>query len=238
MADTTVAVYLEVAAKRVFAGALEWPGWCRSGQTEELALAALSGYASRYAEVPERAGIRFPPGAAVRLGVVQRLPGGPATEFGVPYEVAAADAEPLTAAGAHRQAALVSAAWAVLDEVATHSPEQLRKGPRGGGRDRDAMLNHVLAAEVAYGRKLGVKHKPPPLGDTAAIAAMRADLLAVLGAASDGAPLVAKGWPPRYAARRIAWHVLDHAWEMADRREPTRLTSPLPSGRANWPDDC
>ncbi len=25
---------------------------------------------------------------------------------------------------------------------------------------------------------------------------------------------------PRYAARRIAWHALDHAWEVEDRTEP------------------
>jgi hypothetical protein len=31
---------------------------------------------------------------------------------------------------------------------------------------------------------------------------------------------VPKGWPPRYAARRIAWHALDHAWEIEDRSEP------------------
>ena len=24
-------------------------------------------------------------------------------------------------------------------------------------------------------------------------------------------------WPVPYAARRIAWHVLDHAWEMQDK---------------------
>ena len=33
----------------------------------------------------------------------------------------------------------------------------------------------------------------------------------------DGSVPVPKGWPHRYAARRIAWHVLDHAWEMEDR---------------------
>lgn len=27
------------------------------------------------------------------------------------------------------------------------------------------------------------------------------------------------GWPARYAARRIAWHALDHAWEIEDRTE-------------------
>jgi hypothetical protein len=53
-------------------------------------------------------------------------------------------------------------------------------------------------------------------------------LLDVLGASSSGEPLKEKGpeaplkapgkrWPPRYAARRIAWHVLDHAWEIEDR---------------------
>ena len=29
-----------------------------------------------------------------------------------------------------------------------------------------------------------------------------------------------QGWPTRYAARRIAWHVLDHAWEIEDRSAP------------------
>lgn len=36
--------------------------------------------------------------------------------------------------------------------------------------------------------------------------------------------LAAKGWPARYAARRIAWHVLDHAWEIEDRSEGADAT--------------
>ena len=31
-----VETYLEVGAKRVFAGALDWPGWCRSARREEV----------------------------------------------------------------------------------------------------------------------------------------------------------------------------------------------------------
>ena len=49
---------------------------------------------------------------------------------------------------------------------------------------------------------------------------MRAAMLDVLGAARDGAPLAGKRWPARYAAHRIAWHALDHAWEIEDRSEP------------------
>jgi hypothetical protein len=32
-------------------------------------------------------------------------------------------------------------------------------------------------------------------------------------------PVAQAKWPPAYAARRIAWHALDHAWEIEDRSE-------------------
>jgi hypothetical protein len=82
------------------------------------------------------------------------------------------------------------------------------------------MVDHVLGAEAAYARQLGVKLPQPAIDDRAAIAALREAILAVLREPSDGSPPKPKGWPPRYAARRIAWHVLDHAWEMQDRAEP------------------
>ena len=49
---------------------------------------------------------------------------------------------------------------------------------------------------------------------------MRSAVLDVLGGPSDGSPLNDRKWPPRYAAARIAWHALDHAWEIEDRTEP------------------
>ena len=45
-------------------------------------------------------------------------------------------------------------------------------------------------------------------------------MLEVLRKPSDGSPIVGKKWPPRYAARRIAWHAIDHAWEIEDRTDP------------------
>ncbi len=213
------AVYLEVGSKRVFASAVDWPGWCRSGRTEEVALESLAAYADRYRAVPERAGIAFPTRVADGFDVVERLAGSATTNFGAPGEIAKGDSVRLTAAAAKRTAALVKASWAVFDEIAASSPAELRKGPRGGGRDRDKMIDHVMAAEAAYARKLGVRHKPPAIDDSAAIEAMRAAILDVLGTASDGEPPVPNGWPPRYAARRIAWHVLDHAWEIQDRSD-------------------
>jgi hypothetical protein len=217
-----IPVYLELGDKKVFACSVDFPGWCRAAKTEELALEALAGYASRYSEVAELAKVAFPAPARVaeRFEVVERVRGGGATDFGVPHEVVEADAAPLSARQAARQVALMRAAWAFLDRVAEASPAELRKGPRGGGRDRDKMVGHVLEAEAAYARKLGIKRRPPEPGDREAIHALRDELAETLRGASDGSPLAPKGWPPRYAYRRIAWHVLDHAWEMQDRADP------------------
>jgi hypothetical protein len=212
-------VYLELGKTRVFACSLEWPGWCRRAKTDEEALETLADYATRYAAVARRAGLRFP-SSAPTFEVVERIPwhGGKAfshVDFGALGTAAARDSEPLTAAQAKRLATLVQAAWAYLDDVIAGAPADLHKGPRGGGRDRDAVFDHVIAAETAYARKLGVRHKEPH--DREEIVAVRAGIIEAISAARAGEPAVDKGWLPRFAARRIAWHVLDHAWEVEDR---------------------
>ena len=208
-------VYLEIGPKRVFACALDWPGWCRIGRSDEHALETLMHYTPRYRVIAERAGLDFEPGEPE---VVERVAGSATTDFGAPGAVPEADAEPLDAPGALRQVALVQAAWSVFDQVAAASPAELRKGPRGGGRDRDKMIAHMVEAERSYARLIGVRHRPFEVDDRAALAAMRDDIVAALGGPSDGAPLRDRGWPSRYAARRVTWHVLDHLWEMEDRR--------------------
>lgn len=117
---------------------------------------------------------------------------------------------------------LVKAAWQVFDEVARSAPKQLRKGPRGGGRDTDKIVEHVLGAEGAYVRKLGMRLPAPAPGDLAAIGKFRGAIVEALEEPSNGKPRIEKGWPQRYAARRIAWHALDHAWEIEDRSEKTK----------------
>jgi len=209
----------------VFACAVDWPGWCRSGKDEEQALEALAAFAPRYAAVAAEAGVPFPVTTDGGFKVVERLPGSATTDFGAPGEVSAADREPLTRKEAGRVAALVAASWTVLDGVVAGAPAELRKGPRGGGRDRDAIVEHVLAAETAYAGKLGVRLRQPPRQDAAAVSAHRQAMLGVLSAAAGTRSVPAKGWPARYAARRIAWHALDHAWEIEDRSDAPAKTS-------------
>ncbi|MGI8847592.1 MAG: hypothetical protein ACR2GX_04910 [Candidatus Dormibacteria bacterium] len=64
-----------------------------------------------------------------------------------------------------------------------------------------------------------MKHRQPAHTDHNAVAGMRDDIGAALRGPTDGTPLRERGWPARYAARRIAWHALDHAWEIEDRTE-------------------
>jgi hypothetical protein len=218
MARRPLLVIVETGTAKVFASALEWPGWSRSGRTEEAALETLAAYTPRYAPVAAKAGLSFDPQTG-RVEVVEHLTGDASTNFGVPGVVAQAEQVRLTPAKATRLSTLVSAAWSTLDDIASTAPPLLRKGPRGGGRDRDVMLTHVLEAEAAYARKLGIKLRPPALGDEAAIAELRSALQSVLSRPTDGSPIVHKGWSTAYAARRIAWHALDHAWEMSDRAD-------------------
>ncbi len=213
----TIAVSVEATPKKAFATAVEWPGWSRSRKTEELALAALADYAPRYAVVAAEAGIPFEPGD---YEVVERTGGGGGTDFGVPSSITDLDRRPVDAAEAKRQARLVEATWTVFARVAAGAPAELRKGPRGGGRDRDKMVGHVAESDGYYAREIGIMGKKPDPTDRPGIETMRAEMLKILRHPSDGSPLAGRTWTARYAARRIAWHALDHAWEMEDRSDP------------------
>ncbi len=204
-------IYLEVGQKKVAAYALEWPGWCRLARGRKEAVQALLDYVPRYRVIAQRAGLDFEPGDLVTTEVA----GDSNTDWGVPAIIVPADLEPVDAVRATKRVALLRAAWEVMDEVVAASPAELRKGPRGGGRDRDKIMSHVIEAERSYARKFGVRHKPFPHNDRAALAAMRAEIAEALSRPTDGSPI----WPTSYAIRRIAWHVTDHIWEVEDRRQ-------------------
>ena len=217
MAASRTKVLIESGKTKVFAVALDWPGWARAGKkTSEAALEELEAYAPRYAEVAKRAGVPLP--GELTYAVVEQVAGSTSTDFGIPHELVKADLRRWTGAEAERQVAIMKAAWDYLNEVGAAAPPKLAKGPRGGGRDRDPVLQHVVSAEAGYGRMFGVKHKEPALGDQDAIAAMRAEFVEVLSQPSSGGRIGGeKKWPARYAVRRIVWHVLDHAWEIQDK---------------------
>lgn len=224
MARAELEVYTEAGSKRVFAGALEWPGWCRSARDEDGALEALAAYGSRYAEVVKgRSAFRVPKSVS-ELRVVERLRGDATTDFGAPSMTPEADRRPIDARELTRLRKQLEASWAAFDRAAEHAlGKRLASGPRGGGRTLAKIVGHVVGAEGSYARKIA--GKPPDVDERRARAAapeVRAVVLEALArAVSDGlpesGPRGGKLWTPRFFVRRAAWHVLDHAWEIEDR---------------------
>jgi hypothetical protein len=221
----TIGVYLEVGQKRTFAGALDWPGWCRSGRDEAAALVALVEYAPRYAKIFSRPKLAFtPPDDLGAFAVVERLAGNSTTDFGAPGLAPTQDADPFDEAERERSEAILAAIWRAFDRaVGAAEGRDLRKGPRGGGRDRAKIVRHVLGADAGYLHSLAQKfsqHDKAPLSDelTRTRAAIRAALAAgTRGEIPGQRPRGGKIWTPRYLVRRVAWHTLDHAWEIEDR---------------------
>jgi hypothetical protein len=218
-------VYLEVGQKKIFAGALDWPGWCRSARDEEAALAALMEYAPRYARIFSRTTIDFvPPDDPATFAVIERLAGNSTTDFGAPDVAPARDAEPFDEAARERSEAILAAIWRAFDRaVAAAEGKELRKGPRGGGRERDGIVRHVLGADAAYLRRVGQKFSQDdraPLDDE--VQRTRDAIRAALAAGARGeipqqGPRGGALWTPRYFVRRVAWHTVDHLWEIEDR---------------------
>jgi hypothetical protein len=151
---------------------------------------------------------------------VERLPGTATTDFGAPDAPPSADAEPLRDADLRRFATLFRACWRAFDraEEAAGSVE-LTKGPRGGGRDLQKIVDHVLGSDEGYLWMIGAK-APRGDPDRRADRVRRAVLGALRVAVREGVPAGPRGgkrWTPRYFVRRSAWHSLDHAWEIEDR---------------------
>lgn len=226
MMPEPVPVYLEIAPKRSFAGAIDWPGWCRSGRVESEALAALVDYGRRYAKALGSAVSGFEPPADVSvLDVVERLKGGSGTEFGVPGEQPKHDEQPLKGTELERQIKILQASWRFFDATARKATGlELSKGPRGGGRELDKMVVHLLEGEQAYLRELGGAYQKPPSAEISAemAAARRAavEMLRSRAAGQEPSPGPRRKrpfWGLRYFIRRSAWHALDHAWEIEDR---------------------
>ncbi len=220
----TVAVYLERGAKRTFACTIDWPGWARSGRDEQAALETLLAYAPRYARVVAGTGLGFvAPRTLGEIGVVERLRGDATTDFGAPSAEPKADRAAVGDAELARLLALIEAAWRALDRCAKAARgKTLATGPRGGGRSLAAILEHVREAERGYLSALGAPVKPTGTTADALTRQVRAAVRTGLAASAHG-QIPAKGrrggvrWRPRKFARRLAWHALDHAWEIEDR---------------------
>ena len=213
-------VILEVGKKRrVAAGAMDWPGLDRWGTSEEEALARLSSYRPRYAQIAERAGLAMQFDAAREVDVVERVPGSSSTDYwGIAHVPSEIERDVLSEADLERRLELLRACWAHFDDIAERVSAELRLGPRGGGWSRDEIIRHVHVNEAGqFTRKIGVRTPRELVLSADGRAAHREATLDAIRAYNAERRIAGRTWPIQFLIRRIAHHVMDHAWEMEDR---------------------
>ena len=212
-------VILEIGNKRrVVAGAMDWPGLDRWGTSEDNAVEKLLSYVPRYADVAARAGFAPAFERARDVEVVERVPGSSSTDFwGIAHVPSEVEREVLLADDLERRLDLLRAAWAYFDDAAARVSSELLPGSRGGGRSRDQIIRHVYINEPEQmTRKVEVRtEREAVLSPDGRAEHRQATLNAIRAYNAEGKP--ARTWPIQFLIRRIAHHLMDHAWEMEDR---------------------
>ena len=212
-------VTLEIGpkGKKVVAVAADWPGLARGATTEEAAIERVCSYVPRYAAVAKLAGMEAAFAAIADAEVVERYPGTGSTDFwGISFAFSSIDQQAMSGEALERDLTLMRACWAFFDEVRSRVSAEMQRGPRGGGRDRDRIVRHTLAAEQDWAKKLGVLTPQDAMLTDEGLNAHRdayCNAIRVLHSQSN----LARTWPLRYLIRHTAFHMLDHAWEMEDK---------------------
>ena len=217
--DLKLIVEMGPKGKKVVATAWDWPGLERGGKTEDEALETLRAYLPRYARVAERTGMGDTFRSQTDLEVVERYDGVGSTDFwGISHASCDLDRQPMSSDEWERRLALVRACWAEFDAVAASVSAALQKGPRGGGRDRDEIVNHVFGTErTQMAKKVGVLTPQGVMLTPEGLRAHREDYIDALRAYHAEGKQAGRTWTLSFLLRRTAYHTLDHAWEMEDK---------------------
>jgi hypothetical protein len=212
--------------KRSVAFGLDWPGWCRGARTADAALEMLEAYRERYRPVAGLAGLSRDFDAAGPLEVVEEKVGAGSTDFwGISFSPAATEQEPMVEAELERKLTILRACWAFFDGVAARVSPEMRKGPRGGGRDRDRIIRHAVRTESEdFAKQVGLRIPEGAALTPDGLRAYREAYVAAMRAYNAGeVGRRMRSWNLPFLIRHSAFHMLDHAWEMEDKdltREP------------------
>jgi hypothetical protein len=213
-------VTLEVGPKdkKVVAVAPDWPGLERGGKTGEAAIGTLQAYLPRYAQVAKLAGMDEEFAAITNVAVVERYRGTGSTDFwGISFAFSAIDGQQISGEDLDRELILMQSCWTFFDNVRGRVSAEMKKGPRGGGRDRDSIVRHVLGVEQYWAKKVQVRTPEDAVvtDDTGLKSYRDAYCASIRTFHSEGK--MPRAWPLRYLIRHTAYHTMDHAWEMEDK---------------------
>ena len=206
--------------KKSVAFALDWAGWNRGGKTPELALETLEAYRERYRPIAELAGLGREFADAGPLDIVEDRVGPGSVDFwGISFSASSTEHGPLTDDQIDRGFRLLQAAWAYFDDVAARVSPEMRKGPKGGGRDRDRIIRHTIRTESEdFAKQVGLRIPEEGALSPEGLRTHRESYLAAMRAYNAGQiERRMRSWTLPFLIRHSAFHTLDHAWEMEDK---------------------
>jgi hypothetical protein len=206
--------------KQSVAFALDWPGWSRGAKSAELALETLESYRERYRPIAAIAGMATEFDAAGPLDVVEDMVATGSTDFwGISFAPSSTEQGPMGDADLERGIMLLRASWTFFDGVAARVSPEMRKGPRGGGRDRNRIIRHTIRTESEdFAKQVGLRIPEEAALTPDGLHQHRETYVAAMRAYNAGE--VAKrmrSWTLPFLIRHSAFHTLDHAWEMEDK---------------------
>ncbi|HEX2851006.1 MAG TPA: hypothetical protein VHN98_10650 [Acidimicrobiales bacterium] len=205
--------------RKAVAFSLDWPGWSRGATTPELALATLESYRERFRPVAVAAGLADEFDAAGAIDVIEDRVGTGSTDFwGISFSSSSSELDPMPDAELERKIGLLQASWAYFDGVAARVSADMRKGPRGGGRDRDKIIRHTIRTESEeFAKRLGLRIPEGAALSPAGLRAHRESYVDAMRAYNRGEGRRMRTWTLPFLVRHSAYHVMDHAWEMEDK---------------------
>ena len=114
---------------------------------------------------------------------------------------------------------LLQACWKYFDRVAARVSPEMRKGPRGGGRDRDRIIRHTIRTESEdFAKQVGLRIDEGAALTPAGLRRHRKTYVAAMRAYNAGeVARRMRSWTLPFLIRHSAFHTLDHAWEMEDK---------------------
>jgi len=207
-------------AKKFVAFAVDWPGWSRGAKTTDGAFETLAAYRDRYHPIAVRAGLEREFDDAGPLEIVEDRIGPGSTDFwGISFAPSSLEQDPMDATELERKLIMLQACWAYFDDVAARVSPEMRKGPRGGGRDRDTIIRHTVRNESeAFAKRVGLAVPERAALEPGALAPYRSAYLEAMRAFQRGEvnrPM--RSWSLAFLVRHSAFHTMDHAWEMEDK---------------------
>jgi hypothetical protein len=207
--------------KRSVAFSLDWPGWSRGAKTAELAIETLEAYRARYRPVAALAGMEGDFDEAGGFEVVEDKVGTGSTDFwGISFSPSTEEeSEPMEPARLDRGIALLQGCWAFFDGVAARVSPEMRRGPRGGGRDRNRIIRHTIRQESEdFAKRVGLRNAEESALTPDGLLHHRETYVAAMRAYNAGEVTKRmRSWTLPFLIRHSAYHTLDHAWEMEDK---------------------